>query len=148
VSEAAGYDDLYSRARREGARARDALLARHAWLQSDVHAWPVGWAVLVERLCGDIAKVLVETPLPGFRVDVIREKFGGLNVQWLPWPRPPDDQSVAGRRIAELVAAAVTQSLATCEICGRPGTERWLEGLPDREAATLCDEHAALTERA
>ena len=115
------------------------------WLCGDVHAWPAGWVDIVERLCIGIAEALAAGSVDGFNVTQLKEKYGGLKVYCDPHRRA--EATSTDRRIAELVAAAEMESLATCEICGRPGTAQWLDGRQERESATLCEEHRIVAER-
>ncbi|MEU0602194.1 hypothetical protein ABZ484_28740 [Streptomyces sp. NPDC006393] len=92
-----------------------------------------GWHPLLMRLHEELL-----AREPGYRVDDLKEKLGGVRVQVT---------GVSGglsTEVRALVAAAEAQSAVTCEFCGAPGRRRprgdgaagWLK--------TVCDScHAA-----
>ena len=90
----------------------------------------MGWMPIV--LWAD--KQLAEID-PHYRIDQIKEKFGGLRYYFSSDLIVEDQDS--GHRMYSIVAAAEQASMKTCEVCGEPGVTRkggWIK--------TLCDEHA------
>ncbi len=71
---------------------------------------------------------------PGYRVESVREREGGLEVDVGVAPG-------ARAQAADAVAEAARAAAATCEICGAPGALRTEP--PGRWVKTLCDDHAA-----
>ena len=95
-----------------------------------------GWVPLVTRLMDAIDAVGLD-----YKVDQIKEKFGGLRFYWHPKSQDDDGSIPEGRegavdQIEVLVAAAEDESLTTCEVCGEPGRTR-----RGSYVRTLCDTH-------
>jgi len=82
-----------------------------------------GWYDLIDDLCRELSKL----DLPkDFRVQQIKEKFGGLRF----YVAPETDE------VRELISRFERLSYEVCEACGEPGEERktkWIR--------TLCDYH-------
>jgi hypothetical protein len=70
-----------------------------------------GWFDLLERLCDNIMKL---DPGPDFKVDQIKEKFGGLCIYFSGWPEDHDQC----KKISALVTEAERHSKGICELCG------------------------------
>ena len=89
------------------------------------------------RECGkgwnDIIDALEHSMLeidPDYKVDQIKEKYGGLRYYFTP------SDNKYNKQLDELVSIAELQCEVTCEICGKPGilrTGRWF--------STRCEEH-------
>lgn len=80
-----------------------------------------GWQPLIEKLNRDLLALD-----PDYRIDQIKEKFGGLRYYWTASEDLPDDPWLA---MDHLVADAERLSETTCESCGAPGELRgagWL----------------------
>jgi RNA polymerase-binding transcription factor DksA len=75
-----------------------------------------GWWPLLDQLCADITKELeLDTDLRDmFRVDQIKEKFGGLRFY----------TSAGNDAINKLIHEAEEKSYTICEDCGAPGKPR------------------------
>lgn len=89
---------------------------------------PYGWEKLVAGLVE-----LLKQHSPGFTVQQVKEKFGGLRFYY---ESGAEDMAVRDT-MAELVLAAEKESYSLCQVCGAPGELRsgnWL--------STLCGEHA------
>ena len=75
-------------------------------------------------------------PLSVFRVDQVKEKFGGLRFYW-----DIDRELVSNESCAEITGAvgvAESMSFRVCEECGKPGKTENINGYL---IATLCEEH-------
>lgn len=70
-----------------------------------------GWFELVEKLCESIMKL---DPGPDFKVDQIKEKFGGLCFYFSGWPTSHEKC----KQINALIIEAESQSKKVCELCG------------------------------
>ena len=98
-----------------------------------------GWPEWIE--CGDgWHKIILDTHNqlkeldPGYKINQIKEKFGGLRFYWQPSSTMSDEN---WRICCRLETEAEDRSFKTCEVCGKPGHRRnngWLK--------TLCDKHA------
>lgn len=86
-----------------------------------------GWAKIINDFCQKTEAYLKTHPLEDFRVDQIKEKFGGLRIYFSPY----DEQINTLQERAELL------SRKTCEICGKRGklntNRHWIK--------TLCNKH-------
>jgi len=81
-----------------------------------------GWLPIVIRLNEALGRIY-----PDYKIDQIKEKFGGLRYY----------VSGAGQEAHDVIAAAEEEAARTCDICGEPGELRrggWL--------VTRCDKHA------
>lgn len=82
--------------------------------EPDCGVWcPVGWQPMVEELCSKLAKIVDEKNLI-FRIDQIKEKFGGLRFYY----------SYEGERtneISDLIREAEQRSFEICEVTGEEG---------------------------
>lgn len=91
---------------------------------------PVGWAGIVSAALNHLDEML-----PGYRLDQINEKYGGLRIRVTP---PPGTSDVAWRRAQARIGAAEVQSTWTCALCGRPDGQM----VEDGECLRVrCDEH-------
>lgn len=91
----------------------------------------VGWHPIVERL-----ERVLNTVAPDYKVEQIKEKFGGLRY-YVSFPEgTPDDAAWAANAA---IAAAERDCGRTCEVCGQPGRTEpvgsWIR--------TLCNKHRA-----
>ncbi|MBX9952502.1 MAG: hypothetical protein K2Y39_25235 [Candidatus Obscuribacterales bacterium] len=87
-----------------------------------------GWEPLIRKLSEEIEAIIVAMPQKErkkFRVKQVKEKFGTLRFY----------MGVAHDGISAVIDRAELQSAVTCEVCGKPGTNRSL--------SVLCDEHHA-----
>jgi len=101
--------------------------------EPDCGAWcPVGWQPMVEELCSKLAKIVDEKNLI-FRIDQIKEKFGGLRFYY----------SYEGERaneISDLIHEAEQRSFEICEVTGEEGdlcmkgNYGWMKTLSPSEA--------------
>jgi hypothetical protein len=85
-----------------------------------------GWWAIIADLDRDIAAIA-----PDYRVQQIKEKFGGLRF-YCALPDGSEDERIDG-----LIDVAEAAAARTCEVCGAAGRLRqggWLR--------TLCDDHA------
>lgn len=73
---------------------------------------PRGWAALTTDLLAGLAEVA-----PGFVVQAVSEKFGGLRVLVDVHSIPAE----ARERVRALKREATDRSLVTCDVCGEPG---------------------------
>ena len=76
-----------------------------------------GWWPVLDKLCADITRELENGPdelLAEFRVDQIKEKFGGLRFY----------VSVGNDDIYNLIRVAENECDKLCEDCGKPGERR------------------------
>jgi hypothetical protein len=85
-----------------------------------------GWTVLIDSLVSDLAEM--EGGLEKITVQQVKEKFGGL--RFYAKGLTPEQ--------SEIVIAAESKSMITCEVCGQEGRRGNYGGL----ASTLCDSHA------
>jgi len=103
-----------------------------------------GWYSLLSNLFVKIEKVLQENkvPLDKFEVVQVKEKFGGLRVYYQfrgsetgdkGWE---DNISIVDDKIHDLISQAEDTAEETCEITGKPGKNRNINGW----YSTLCDE--------
>lgn len=90
-----------------------------------------GWYDIVIRLDEAIAQID-----PHYKIDQIKEKFGGLRY-YVSLSGGLDD--IQRDHIYRLITAAEHKSETTCDVCGEPGT-RATQGRG--YIATRCDEHA------
>ena len=77
---------------------------------------------------------------PGYKINQIKEKFGGLRFYWEP---SKDLSNENWKKAHNIEYEAEDRSLKICEVCGKPGHRRnngWLK--------TLCDKHAVELEYA
>lgn len=86
--------------------------------------YPVGngWVPLVLELHEKLVAIN-----PGYEIDQIKEKFGGLRYYVGP----------VGEEARKLIDEAEEKSFTICEVCGEPGVPRgggWIK--------TLCNEHS------
>lgn len=92
-----------------------------------------GWVPIVEELHAAILEID-----PDYRVDQVKEKFGGLRFYY-------STDSDRGDEIEALVKAAEMQAAATCEVCGAEapdGPNTWGQGWLN----TLCPTHGKVRE--
>lgn len=125
-------------------------------IPSDV---PDGWFEIVDRLCRDITGVLLRNPGHHLRVLQMKEKFASLRMYYalddaedlfadlqLPDGRIQIVTKAEGPALMDeiraLVDEASRQSTQTCQVCGRPGSERRRRGW----LVTLCDGHFGTAE--
>jgi hypothetical protein len=87
-----------------------------------------GWNRLINPL------VLRATEI-GARVDVIKEKYGGLRFYWTP---EDNGDTKAEIELEDMVRQAEEESFHTCEMCGAAGNLM----LKGSWYKTLCPEHA------
>lgn len=93
-----------------------------------------GWYPIVEELHKQMLAVD-----PGYTIQQIKEKFGGLRYYWEPTPDADgffdysDEAKIATMRA--LVSFAEALASRTCEACGLPGSLRSSTGW----YVTLCD---------
>lgn len=83
-----------------------------------------GWFKLVGDLCESLRPLVKE----GFKVEQVKEKFGGLRFYVNKYPK----------EISSLISEAESKSFEICEDCGAPGKRRnsnWIR--------VLCDECSA-----
>jgi hypothetical protein len=73
-----------------------------------------GWHPLILKLHNTIAEID-----PDYRVEQIKEKFGGLRYYVMTSEKLSDEQR---RRVFELTDWAEAESTHICEVCGAPGT--------------------------
>lgn len=71
-----------------------------------------GWFDLIWKLCEDIDVIVNRESLTDFRVDQIKEKFGGLRFY----------VDGANKEVFDLINNAEVKSFKTCEICGKHGS--------------------------
>jgi hypothetical protein len=92
-----------------------------------------GWWPLLTTLCDDLMKIVEESPLPmeekAFRVDQVKEKFGGLRFYL-----GAVHESIS-EKVYERVTESESLSFKVCEKCGQPGSEGGLGWIK-----TLCDD--------
>ena len=100
-----------------------------------------GWWPLLEETFAELTKILEQWPGVLFRVDQIKEKFGGLRFYY--HTRRANGSTITDEALEDvrkLLDAVVMQAEGkasqTCEICGEPGERRSLSWLK-----TLCDKH-------
>lgn len=92
-----------------------------------------GWRLILLDLLDELRPIVADEGLKDFRVQQVKEKFGGLRV-YLNAP---------SERISAAIGRAEERAARTCEACGRPGRLR-----TDRpHVQTLCDAHAAVRGR-
>jgi len=89
-----------------------------------------GWRDIILRLDEQIAEID-----PDYKVDQIKEKFGGLRYYVTLSKGITDDQQ---NQIWKLIEDAEALSYKTCDVCGKPGkcdvqNRMWM--------ATRCEEH-------
>lgn len=90
-----------------------------------------GWIPLINKLAEDLADLD-----PNYRIDQIKEKFGGLRFYFTP---STDDEETV-QLMNEMVSQAEAKASKTCEKCGAQGELRqtsWMK--------TLCDKHYSET---
>ena len=88
-----------------------------------------GWEPLIRKLCEDISEILKGYPEFDFRVEQIKEKFGGL--RFYPGALGQD----LFDPITDLISAAEQESYKVCEDCGAPGEIReggWIRVLCEK----------------
>ena len=115
----------------------DGLLARYTWIRSrDNYAeLPRGWVGIVRTMLDGMDAVLARHPGAIIRNWSTKEKLGGLREQFRL-----DGGSDAASLLAALRGAddaAERESLATCEVCGAPGSLRERRGW----LSTRCGDH-------
>jgi hypothetical protein len=95
-----------------------------------------GWFDLIDRLFRDIMAIAKSRGSAGpiCRITDVKEKMGELRIVC----------EGADEQIRDLIHEARLESVRTCQVCGKPGTLRIIEGL----AATLCDADAERLEQA
>lgn len=81
-----------------------------------------GWQHIVDEALEKIKSIE-----PNFEVFQIKEKFGELRIYGGP----------GNEEVWKIIDDATTQSLKTCEVCGKPGKLRTDHGW----WKTVCDEH-------
>jgi hypothetical protein len=90
-----------------------------------------GWHPILTRLHGQLSAVA-----PGYRVEQVKEKFGGLRV-YLDYGDPTERTAAEAACIElaeDLIELHEEEFYRTCEYCGQPGWPRdggWVK--------TLCD---------
>ena len=90
-----------------------------------------GWRDIILKLDEDIAKLD-----PNYRVDQIKEKFGGLRY-YISLSRGTTNEELSVV-IYELVREAEDRSMVTCDVCGKEGTRKTQSrGF----VATRCEDH-------
>jgi hypothetical protein len=85
-----------------------------------------GWFDIIDHLCNDLEKHIIEKKYEDFKIWQVKEKFGGLRF----YVSFQDDE------INEMISEAEKKSYETCEECGEDGKMRsggWIR--------TLCDKH-------
>lgn len=87
-----------------------------------------GWYPLINELLDKIQKIVDRDNIEDFEISQIKEKFGELRV----YPYFGTDE------IFDLIDEYTEKSVHTCEICGKSGETRMINGW----LKTLCDEHA------
>jgi hypothetical protein len=71
-----------------------------------------GWFDLIWKLCEDIDIVVQRESWKDFRVDQIKEKFGGLRFY----------VNGANKEVFDLIHEAEAKSFKICEVCGKKGS--------------------------
>lgn len=89
-----------------------------------------GWYQLILDLDGKISSIE-----PGYRVDQVKEKFGGLRFYYDQININDDDRE----RVDKLVDAAEEKSFTICEVCGVSDSTVTTSG--HSWVKTLCAEH-------
>lgn len=111
----------------------------------------VGWRDLIDKLCGELDRLLPDADASVFRIEQIKEKWGSLRFYWefdgqettvidvafgeniAKIQVPPKQPSDLFKKIRGLVTTAENVSKTTCEECGQPGEMRLL--VSDQKAA-------------
>jgi NADH pyrophosphatase NudC (nudix superfamily) len=83
---------------------------------------PDGWLNLIDELCHNIEKELINSSIDEFSVDQVKDKFGGLRFY----------VSGANEKINELIDMAERKSYKICMSCGTK------EDVTYKAWATLC----------
>lgn len=73
---------------------------------------PDGWLELIRKLSVDINQYCIDCSIDDFRVDQIKEKFGGLRF-YVSRPTDPN--------VSALISAAEERSYKLCTVCGEHG---------------------------
>lgn len=94
-----------------------------------------GWLPIIEDIVGQVESL-------GGKVSRVKEKFGGLDIYYdEPIEDFSEDRQNAWDNLQLAVSAARTESMCTCEICGKPGVprtnNRWIKTLCDEDGLTL-----------
>jgi hypothetical protein len=93
-----------------------------------------GWFEIVWRLCEDLEPLAAEAEKAAvrpFEVQQVKEKFGGLRFYVSASHRTD--------AILQRIEIAESESLRTCEMCGKPGKRRENDCI-----RTVCNEHVSL----
>ena len=97
-----------------------------------VRVGAAGWFVLIDQFCEQVTREKERFGL-ACRITRIKEKLGELRILC----------EGANEQIETLINKVRLESARTCQMCGRYGTLRILQGL----AATLCDDDAKKLDR-
>lgn len=95
-------------------------------------AMPGWWDIITEALDSVCARA------PEAQIGQVKEKFGGLRI-YIGLTRDENGEPFS---FSDILREAEYKSLATCAICGSPGSMRRGGGY----VLTLCDEHAEIFE--
>ncbi|MGO4558099.1 hypothetical protein [Mesorhizobium sp. 2RAF21] len=101
-----------------------------------------GWHPILERFFGEVAAALAANPGTQFELWQVKEKMGSLRIYYVvprtaPRPMTVREDDVR-RRVDEAYERAEEEASHSCEVCGRSGVLRSLEGF----FCTRCDDHA------
>lgn len=102
-----------------------------------------GWYGIIDEACQKIEDVQKEYPLFQIEFTQVKEKFGGLRLNFeiktigIDYIGTKDYLKIEFcDRINDIISDAKTKSYVTCDVCGKPGKEagrNWI--------VTRCEEH-------
>jgi hypothetical protein len=118
-----------------------AFFSKRQWISCSA---PVGWTQRLVKLFGDLDALLGERA-QDFRIEQMKEKFGGLRLYWKintrasgrePWPPELVEQ------VRALISSAEDETNSLCQSCGLPGRQDgWDTGSELTWIATRCRFH-------
>lgn len=97
-----------------------------------------GWIPLVDNLLIAMQEEMAKTGVK-FNILQIKEKFGGIRINYGADAPDPDSARLSFDRIRDMIYDAENVSYAICEECGQPGE---LTRKPSGWWKTLCKAHS------